>query len=83
MQLSGRGRPGFAKSTLPNRYERMKNKFVNVLEEDNVKIIQAKLAIDAEFEAKERWQRVIARVHELGGQEYTVHHTSVLNTRTY
>lgn len=59
------------KSTLPNRYQRLKDNFVVVREEDNVRIIEAKKQVDAEFEV-ERWERVAQVVANNGGDTYEV-----------
>ncbi|PSK40046.1 hypothetical protein B9Z65_7986 [Elsinoe australis] len=58
------------KSTLPNRYNRMKTYFVTMNDEDAIALFQAKLQVDKE-QADELWGRVAARVEEIGGMAYT------------
>ncbi|PNS17039.1 hypothetical protein CAC42_5003 [Sphaceloma murrayae] len=54
------------KSTLPNRYNRMKTYFVTMNDEDAITLFKAKIEIDKE-QADELWQRVADRVEAIGG----------------
>ncbi|KAF4550097.1 Hypothetical protein D9617_18g032880 [Elsinoe fawcettii] len=58
------------KSTLPNRYSRMKTNFVTMNDEDAIILFQAKIEIDKQM-ADELWGRVAEKVEELGGMPYT------------
>lgn len=64
--LTGRS---VGKSTLPNRYYRLKEKFSAIREEDNARIVAAKKEVDEEFE-RVRWGRVKERVVAMGGGSY-------------
>ncbi|GAM84644.1 hypothetical protein ANO11243_026430 [Dothideomycetidae sp. 11243] len=60
-----------SRSTLPNRYQRLKTKFVLVQGRDSVRLIQAKINIEKAQET-EKWQRIAQEVENLGGKTYTV-----------
>lgn len=60
-----------SKSTLPNRYSRLKMNFVVIDEKDNLKIVEAHREINDAFEAT-KWQKVAELVKSKGGAEYTV-----------
>ncbi|KAG8629937.1 hypothetical protein KVT40_001556 [Elsinoe batatas] len=59
------------KSTLPNRYNRMKTNFVTINDEDAIVLFQAKIEVDKQM-ADELWERVAEKVEEMGGMPYTV-----------
>ena len=59
------------KSTLPNRYTRMKAKFAMLRHEDAVLLVRAKVEVD-KAQAAEKWQRIAETVVENGGSRYTV-----------
>ncbi|KAF2219586.1 hypothetical protein BDZ85DRAFT_268682 [Elsinoe ampelina] len=58
------------KSTLPNRYNRMKTNFVTINDEDAIVLFQAKIEVDKQM-ADELWGRVAEKVEEMGGMLYT------------
>lgn len=66
------------KSTLPNRYQRIKDKLVVMRDEDRVFMLEARSEVNTAWET-ERWERMAALIEEKGGQKYTVSlHTTVL-----
>jgi len=58
-------------STLPNRYVRLKINCANIKEEDNAKLLQSKLEIEAAFE-KEKWDTIAQGIVDKGGDTYIV-----------
>ena len=59
------------KSTLPNRYQRIKNNFAVVRQEDELLIIEAKKELEKTFE-DELWGKVVVLVKRNGGASYNV-----------
>ena len=72
MKLAGLGPDVvLAKSTLPNRYSRMKNNFAVINEEDKARLLLAKREVEEHFEAN-KWDEIARVVVEHGGDEYEV-----------
>ena len=59
------------KSTLPNRYQRIKNNFAVVRQEDELLIVEAKKELETKFE-NELWTNVGGLVKKNGGGSYSV-----------
>jgi len=59
------------KSTLPNRFARLKANFVVIKEDDNGRLISAKQAIDKAHEER-KWGLIAKKVVELGGEVHEV-----------
>ncbi|KAJ9636683.1 hypothetical protein H2201_008371 [Coniosporium apollinis] len=59
-----------AKSTLPNRYARLKANIEAVKEDDKPKLFEAKEAVEERFE-REKWNQIAAAMKELGTDDYT------------
>ncbi|KAI5219609.1 hypothetical protein AUEXF2481DRAFT_2229 [Aureobasidium subglaciale EXF-2481] len=59
----------YGKSTVPNRYERLKTAFINMRDEDNLLLFDAKAKLDADYESK-KWDLIAAEVHDQGGIFY-------------
>lgn len=60
-----------AKSTLPNRYARLKANIEAVKEDDKPKLFEAKKTVEERFE-REKWNQIAAAMKELGTDDYTV-----------
>lgn len=58
-------------STLPNRYQRIKDKLVVMHDEDHIRLLEAKDKVDAELEV-EKWERISTIIVEKGGLKYPV-----------
>ena len=65
------GQHDVKRSTLPNRYQRLKDNFAIVREEDTIRIFDAKLKIEANFE-DEKWDMIADHVKKHGGDTYSV-----------
>ncbi|EON69212.1 hypothetical protein W97_08471 [Coniosporium apollinis CBS 100218] len=59
-----------AKSTLPNRYARLKANIEAVKEDDKPKLFEAKKTVEERFE-REKWNQIAAAMKELGTDDYT------------
>lgn len=72
MKLAGMGsNVVLAKSTLPNRYTRMKNYFAVINEEDKARLLLAKKQVEEAFELS-KWDEIAQVITENGGVEYEV-----------
>ncbi|KAK4544558.1 hypothetical protein LTR36_004130 [Oleoguttula mirabilis] len=58
-----------ASSTLPNRFMRLKANFTVIKEEDNKKLIEAKIEVEQTFE-RGKWTMIASAVEKLGGDTY-------------
>lgn len=58
-------------STLPNRYSRLKINFTVINEEDNAKLFEAKVEVEA-LQEKEKWGLIADAVRDKGGDTYKV-----------
>ncbi|KAK6004513.1 hypothetical protein QM012_008375 [Aureobasidium pullulans] len=56
-------------STIPNRYERLKTAFINMHEEDNLRLFNIKKTLEDEFNSK-KWALIAAEIIKDGGAEY-------------
>jgi len=70
----------FGKSTLPNRYTRMKDNFAVVRDEDKALLLVAKKEVEEEFEA-EKWNRIARAVEAKGGVLYDVRNPAIISSR--
>lgn len=61
----------YGKSTLPNRYERLKTNFITIRDEDNVILMEAKKEIEDEFD-NTKWDLISQRLVEKSGGGYDV-----------
>ena len=66
-----------ATSTLPNRYKRLKTNFEVIAEEDNARILEAKIEVETNFE-KMKWGMIGDLVKERGGKRYFVGYSAML-----
>lgn len=66
-----------ATSTLPNRYKRLKTNFEVIAEEDNARILEAKIEVEGNFE-KMKWGMIGDLVKERGGKTYFVGYSAML-----
>lgn len=57
-----------AKSTLPNRYARLRANITTMSEADQRHLVAAKAAVEAEFEVS-KWERIAQKMQELGSAE--------------
>lgn len=69
------------KSTLPNRYNRLKANVSVISEEDCARLLAAKTAVEKKFET-EKWTLIATAIQQQGGGEYTVSQPRFLNTET-
>ncbi|KAI4732232.1 hypothetical protein E4T50_17182 [Aureobasidium sp. EXF-12298] len=56
-------------STIPNRYERLKTAFINMREEDNLRLFNIKKKLEDDFNSK-KWALIAAEIIKDGGAEY-------------
>ncbi|KAI5203316.1 hypothetical protein E4T39_04147 [Aureobasidium subglaciale] len=59
----------YGRSTVPNRYERLKTAFINMHDEDNLLLFDAKAKLDADYDSK-KWGLIAAEVRDQGGILY-------------
>ncbi|KAG9679176.1 hypothetical protein KCU95_g17718, partial [Aureobasidium melanogenum] len=56
-------------STIPNRYERLKTAFINMREEDNLRLFNIKKKLEDDFNSK-KWALIAAEIIKDGGAKY-------------
>ncbi|CAD0114745.1 unnamed protein product [Aureobasidium uvarum] len=56
-------------STIPNRYERLKTAFVNMVPEDNLRLFNIKAKLEDNFN-KRKWALIAAEITKDGGAKY-------------
>ncbi|KAH0371335.1 hypothetical protein KCU65_g2043, partial [Aureobasidium melanogenum] len=56
-------------STIPNRYERLKTAFINMREEDNLRLFNIKKKLEDDFNSK-KWALIATEIIKDGGAQY-------------